>query len=786
MILRSCLIIFEVFFISTLFSQEYTIKGKVVDHNRAPLEHMSIYLLNRDSVYLKQMVTDSTGVFIMKEIAGNYKLKITQLAQQFFILDINLSENHDLGEIMVNSAVKLKSIQVNAERNLIERKVDRIVFNIENSPSMQGFDLLEALSNTPMLDTNDGGISIVGKSGVAVMINERIIHLSGSELIQYLKSLRSDDVARIEIITTPPAKYDAQGNSGLINIVLKKRTNNGFQATLSSNYIQRSYGSIINNANLNYQSEKLLLSIGLRHYDIAYRVVESYTILGITTSTLQSDLRKDFNNGGGLNVNLDYKISKSSNIGLIYDGASGSSNMDIASTTNYMTNRVLDSTLRTYAEHRKSINFQTLSGYYDVKLDTLGRKLSFIGNFLSNTPKSPVDFTTEDFKSENIHIVRNESDMSYQIFSGQADLVYPTKAVNLETGLKYTDITNSSFVRYLNFIDDEYIVDPSRSNSFDYSEKNYAAYISGFRQLNEKLAAQAGVRYEYTQVNGFTPETGNENTFNYDNLFPSAYLSYTPNEKHSISLAYSRRINRPGFGNLNPFRWYSNPYTYSAGNPNLLPSFNNNMELGYVYGGNLSITLYHQRLTNGFSSLSFLENITRISTWENHLTQYNSGLNIGYSFTKIKWLQSYLFSDAVYIKSKSSFEDVIAQEGFSYYYQINNSFFLNKDKTVSILLNYWQNLQRRASNVFYMSIANLRTGVNVHLLGRKLQMHLLVEDLLKQNVLRGEHYFQDNTQFFHSYSDARRLTIGFNYRLGLSSVKTNRKDVKFDERVRAN
>lgn len=786
MIIKFISIIVLVFFHIILLGQEYTLRGRVLNQEHKPLEHMNVHLLKQDSALLKQIVTDSTGVFKMKENSGNYILKITQLGQEFLVREVKLSGNLDLGDITIDAAVHLEGVEINVERKLIERKVDRIIFNVENSPAMQGFDVSEALANTPMLNTSDGGVSIIGKSGVSVMINERLINLSGNELMQYLKSLRSDDVSRIEVITTPPAKYDAQGNSGLINIVLKKKKNNGFQATLGSTYFQRTYGGIGNNANINYQSDKLLLAIGVRHYDVAFRTVENSSFVGSPTSTVQSDKRKDFNNGGGLNINLDYTINKSSNVGIIYDGTIGKANMNIASSTQYLTNQMLDSILWTSAKHRQSVNFQTVSSYYDLKLDTLGRKLSFIGNFLSNRPKNPVDFTSNNSQSGNSYIVKSESDASYQIFSGQADLTYPIKAVNFDMGIKYTNISNSSSVRYRNLIDGDYITDPSKSNIFEYGEKNYAAYLSGFRQINDKLAVKAGIRYEFTDVKGFSPETGTENTFDYGNFFPNGYITFTPNEKHTLSFSYSRRINRPGFGNLNPFRWYSNPYTYSTGNPNLLPSFNNNFELGYVFNGNLSVTLYHQKVIDGYSYLSFLDNTTKVTTWQNHLTQYYSGLNIGYSFTKINWMQSYLFSDIFYIKSKSKLEEAIAQKGLTYYYLINNSFFLNKAKTITLLLNYWQNLPRRSGNSLYRSVASLRVGINLQLLDKKLQLQLMAEDIFKQNRTGMEVYFQNNTQYYNNYSDARRLTIGVTYRFGLSNIKTNNKDAKFDERGRAN
>ena len=256
--------------ISKVCAQQITISGIVQDNNRQPVEYAEIILYrNVDSTKMQRALSDSIGRFVITALKGEYKLKIYQMGRVYFSQDISISQQTNLGIITIeNTSKQLSEVVITSKKRLIERKIDRLVFNVENSVASQGMDATETLGNTPMVKVDrNTGVSIVGKSSVSVMINERMVNLSGNELVNYLQSLRSDNIAKIEVITTPPAKYEAQGNSGIINIVLKKNPNLGWSGNLSSTYVQKSLNGFLNNYVLNYQSSKLSVSLKLRQYN---------------------------------------------------------------------------------------------------------------------------------------------------------------------------------------------------------------------------------------------------------------------------------------------------------------------------------------------------------------------------------------------------------------------------------------------------------------------------------------------------------------------------------------
>ncbi|MCD0477193.1 TonB-dependent receptor [Chryseobacterium sp. LC2016-29] len=679
----------------------------------------------------------------------------------------------------------IESVTINGKKKLLlERKADRLIFNVEASVASQGMDGSETLANVPMLkvDDNLGSISIAGKSSVNVMVNGRMLNLSGTNLINYLKTIRSENIAKIEVITTPPAKYEAQGNSGLINIILKKNPNLGWSGSVNTGLNQRTYSGGNSTGSLNYQTEKLSLSLKTNYADGAKRSEENYSILGASQNYSRS-VRKDMWKELTPNLNLSYKINKNSEIGMEYIYAHQKSGMDIVNETRNVDTDLSVENLLTKTFHREKTPTHTLSAYYDLKLDSLGKKLSFAGNFFKNNSDTYVNFSTLKLSDNSIQYVNTKSIVEPQVFSLQGDLELPFSFGTIETGLKFNQFKNATDLQYFNIINNQYIPDLQRANLFEYKEENYAAYFSYAKSFGEHWETKAGLRYENTQAQSFTPSTNLENKYNYGQWFPSAFVSYKQ-EKNVFSLSYSRRINRPSMSNLNPFRWYENPYSYSSGNPLLKPSYINNLELGYTYNSKFSASIYYLKLKNGFGQVSYLDGLRQIGTYLNHYDNNFYGANASYTDKFFKFWETSLSLNGSLTDSKIFNIEAEAKNGYSVSYSINNTFTINKNKTVFFFLNYSQDLPYKNVNSYFHNFSNLTSGIKVSLMEKQLQINATVTNIFAQKY-RGDMYFKHNSQHFNNYWDGRSFRLNVNYTLGNNKKKRSTKSISFEEKDRA-
>jgi len=732
-------------------------------------------------------ISDEKGNYSLKlSENGNYTIKLIQDGIEISSKDIIIN-----GEVKQDFSVEkrkekqIEGVTLTARKKLIERKADRLVFNVSNSVASQGMDGADALATTPLVKVDDNtGVSIVGKSGVAVMINDRILNLSDAELVTYLKSLRSENIEKIEVITSPPAKYEAQGNSGLINIVLKKNQNLGWSGSLTSSLQQQTYTGNSNSVTVNYQNEKLRTSLKLRQNKNEKHSYENYWIEG-ADGLKSNDNRRDFGDGLGANLSLDYQLGKKSNVGFIYDVGFGHSNMDITNTSNYFQNGNYTNTLLTDAEHRATSRQHTASAYYDLKFGKQDNKLSITGNYFSNTPDTTIDFTTTESSGDQF-VVKSPSMVDYKIYSGQADLILPYSFAKTETGVKFTNFDNNSSIFYQNLTNGEYITDPLKSNEFEYNEKNYAAYISFEKSFNEKWSAKAGLRYEYSVVNGNSLTSGQQTENSYGKFFPTAYVTYKSNENHTFNLNYSKRINRPGFRAINPYRWYININSYFTGNPFLKPSINHNFELSYVYKGKLSASAYFQRTVDAFGQLANLKGENRVSTFENYYNQNSMGVSLNYSDTFFKKWEANYSANYSYMNTDVFATDALSRKGNSYDFDFQNNISLNQSKTVQLILNYWFRLPSNSGNSYMKFAGNLTSGLKLNLMEKSLQLNLFVSDILKQGKSQGEIYYTTGTHSYNNYYDARRLTVSATYTFGNKKVKGMDRNVKFEEKNRAN
>ena len=776
--LLSALVILPVFAFSQQVTGKITQTGNTVSY---------IEIIASKGEQKQTAISDEKGNYKLKlPENGNYTIRLIQDGAEMLSSDITVN-----GDVKKDFSIdkkqekQIEGVTLTARKKMIERKADRLIFNVSNSVASQGMDGAEALTTTPLLKVDDNaGVSIVGKSGVAVMINERMLNLSGSELVTYLKSLRSENIEKIEVITTPPAKYEAQGNSGLINIVLKKNQNLGWSGSLTTGLQQMTYTGTSNSATINYQNEKLRSSLKLRQARNEKHSFENYTIQG-ADGVKSSDDRRDFGDGLGANLSLDYQLNTKSNIGLIYDYGFGHSNMDINNNSDYFQNGIYTNTLKTYAEHRSTGKQQTVSAYYDLKFGKQDNKLSFTGNYFSNIPESTIDFTTTESSGQSF-VVRTPSTVDYKIYSGQADLTLPYKFAKTEAGIKFTNFDNNSDIAYLNLTNGNYVEDPVKSNVFEYNEKNYAAYLSFEKEFNEKWSAKAGLRYEYSTINGNSLTSGQQTENSYGKFFPTAYVTYKSNENNTFSLNYSKRINRPGFRAINPYRWYINVNSYFTGNPLLKPSVNHNFELSYIYKGKLSASAYYQRTINAFDQLANLQGENRISTFANFYNQNSMGVSLNYSDTFFKFWEANYSADLSYMNTEVYATDAASRKGTSYNFNVQNNLSLNKSKTVQLIFNYWFRLPSNSGNVYMDFAGNFTSGLKLSLMERSLQMNLFVSDIFKQGRSRGEIYYTTGTHYYNNYYDARRLTLSATYTFGNKKVKGADRNVKFDEKYRAN
>ncbi len=788
---RSLFLIPFGFFVS---ANAQSLQGKLSDKQQNPLEDWEI-VVTKDKTKTSS-ITDQNGNYLLKlPENGQYLVEVFSENQKIF--SDTVSVNGDTTQnISVptpeksNSITENKNIQgvtLTARKKLVERKVDRLVFNVENSVASQGIDAMEALAKTPMIRATDTSISIAGKSSVAVMINDRLLNLSGDELINYLKTIRSDDIAKIEVITTPPAKYEAEGKSGLINIILKKNTSLGWNGTLQTSgvyYWNRPTVSTRSSASVNYQGKKLSVSANAslgdnfwQQKNYTHNIGENY--YWNTDTESGSNYRYK-----GINVKGEYKINDKNLVGISYN-YSYSNPLETASNTSSIDDHGEKQSFLSDAHNLNHRNVHNATAFYEVKLDSLDSKLTVSGNIMRN--RSNADNFYNTYTDTQTYSTYVNPVNQYRIYSGQADLEKNFKKLKTEAGLKYTKIRNNSDFNYYDILNSQNVLNTDRSNTFLYNEENYAAYFSASYKFSEKWDAKAGLRYEYTDLKGISPNEDLTSKNHYGKLFPTAYISYKPNDDHAFSINYSRRISRPYFGNLNPFKYYSSEFEYYSGNPYLYPSFTDNLELNYVLKNNFTTTFYYNHNKDNWDRIQRIENGIKYSTVLNFYNENQTGISVNYNFNKLKWLESNFYATAYYSKSKSFIPDAVAElDGYGSNFNMENNFFLNQQKTFTFIFGAWGDFPNRSGNTYFKTNYALYSGLKLNLMDKNLMINLYMNDLLNTNESKGTEYYQTFNSDYSYKGISRNIYLSVTYKFGNNNVKGATKQVKFEEQNRAN
>ncbi|MGG5506912.1 MULTISPECIES: TonB-dependent receptor domain-containing protein [unclassified Myroides] len=794
-ILNNFLLFF--FLLPTLLFSQSKITGQIFDAESNPIEFATINLQTHHNTLVKTEFSDENGKFEIEEKTGIYFLEISYLGNSLYTKNINLTENIDLGIIAVDNSIKLDGIVITKDKKLIEKKIDRLVFNVENSVTATGGDVLDILKITPRIKVQNDQISMIGKSGMSVMIDDRMTYLSGSDLANYLRTLKSDEIKSIEVITNPPAKYSAEGNSGIINIVTKKQRQDEWNATLRSTYQQATYATGLGGAGFNFKKNKITLSSNLNYTNGSNAPIENNTIDYSNITWKEKNKRRDFSKSVSARVGLDYKISNKISTGFIYNYSHSTPEIrDNATTTLFSpeTNFV-DSLIITKAKNERKRISNNLNYHFIYDIDTLGRKLSFDFDFFNFKLNSNRVFQTNNYYNDFTPIENsyssadNKGIQKITNYSFNLDIEHPFDWAHLNYGGRLSYINTNNNFEYYDLTSGVPIFDTSQSNQFKYKENTQAVYFSAQKEISEKWEAKIGLRIENTQLKGNSITLNQENESKYTKLFPTAYLSFVPNDNHSFSLNYNKRINRPNYNLLNPFKWIASPYSYSEGNPYLQPSFSNNIELEYIFKENYITTLYFSHTDDGFEQTAILDAETNIqqTTPLNFIINKTFGFNQTIILKPLKWLNINFFGDVYYSSTDSKIPVTLDYlKGWNGFFSISNDLILNKEKTFMLNLSY-NYTAKGVDNLDYNTSYNqLNASLRALFLEKKLVISLYANDIFSSNRPIYTTYSHNIKNSFRNYYDERFFRLSAVYNFGKSFKRNNREIKNSDEINRTN
>ncbi|MCF7560757.1 TonB-dependent receptor family protein [Sabulilitoribacter multivorans] len=786
------------------FSQEYNIVGDLKDETNLPIEFANVVLLNKeDSSPLIGTTTDDLGAFILNNVkAGKYTLKISFLGFNEYTIDVELSNDINLGTIVLKEALEeLEGVSIVAKRPTVKRLVDRVVFNVENS-TLSNNNVLDVLKHTPGVLVYDGAITIK-QSTPTVYINDRRVHLSSSEVAQLLESTPASNIKSVEVITNPPAKYEAEGGA-VLNIITTKSIATGYNGSIFGNYRQGfefpkySFGTshFFKTKKLNtYLNYSISPRKDYRNNDEFINFMDNNQI---STSWETDYKRVRQSENQNINANIDYEIDKNNSFGfstnMLISPREGTRTNINSITEVFNSNQVLDSTFTTTNKAVDETFNLAFTLDYIHKFNRPGEKLSTSLHHtyydFSNFQNVDTDYRFPDESLIRSNRFQTFTSQDIRLYTGQMDYELPVnKSSQFEAGVKVSNINSKSILNQFTFNNGVKEEDLQNSDTFFYDEMNYAVYTS-FSKDWDAWSLKLGLRTEYTDIKGNSISTNQVNDNNYLKVFPSFYLLSRINENNEVYFNYNKRIHRPRYSQLNPFRYFLNDNTFITGDPNLKPQLDDVFTLGYTLNNTYTFELYYRYEKNPALEIGFQDNDENIIKYIN--TNINRSISYGFDFTTYTSLTNnwsiYALSSIFYydnqffaLQSNNEIENI---DKWSVYAQMVNYFSFLKDKSLTADVSFLY-ISPLAEGV---SIASDRFGFDVNLRKtfwkNRASLSMGVIDIFNtQNFNRTTKYLNQDILVNYRFEN-RLFTIGFNYKFGNFRLDSNKKDIDLIERDR--
>lgn len=766
------------------------ISGVIKDGgNQKIIDAASISLLrSQDSTLVKTSLTNKDGSFSFENLKdGKYLVMATSIGHsKVYSQPVEISagsQSSDIGLLQLVVASKdMAAVTITSKKQFIERRIDKTVINPDAMISNSGATALEMLEKAPGITIDkDGNISLKGKQGVMVMLDGKPSYMTGADLVNYLGNLPAGNIDQVEIMTNPPAKYDAAGNSGIINIKSKKSKQRGFNGNLSTSQGHGENFRSANSLSLNYRRGKVNT---FSTFNANYR--ENPQWLDIDREYLQDDksiesifeqksYRQKLNRWYNARVGMDFYATKKTTFGLVFTGYTSPVNENGTNTSNfYNPGKQLDSSLVNKRIEDAEWNHKGINLNMRHKFDSTGREITADIDYLSYKNKNVQEMVNTKFDQHggmrDEYIVNANLPSTLDIFSAKVDYVQTiAKKIKFEAGLKTSFVKTDNKANY--FLTQGGVTTPDyrSTNFFEYKENLNAAYVN-FSTEVKKWGFQLGLRAENTNYEGlqYGNPTRTDSAFSksYTSVFPTMYVSYQADKKNSFGLNYGRRINRPDYGNLNPFIHFIDPYTYEVGNPFLKPMFANSIELSHSYKNFLNTSVSYTHTKDLFGESFSREDSAIVVRNSNFGKAQNLNLSVGAQIPVAKWWKANINSQLNnnQLSGTLNGNDVdINITGYSV--GVNNQFTFKKGWSAE--LSGFYRSKDSDGQIVIKQIIQLNAGVQKTILKKKGTLRFNVSDFT--GPMKAQGYIADVSAAkasFRQYRDSRVATITFNYRFG--------------------
>lgn len=793
--LRYILLILFIAFGNILLAQDNgaSIRGVILTPENEPSQFSTAVLMNTDSVFMGGTMSEADGSFVLDKLKpGNYLVMIRNVEFQTYVTDVIEVEDNNkvsLGEIVLQTRLaEIDEVVVKGERSILEVHPDKMVFNVANSISSSGNNVIELLSKSPgVLVDMDKNITLQGKAGVKIYINGRPARLSGSDLTSMLENMQSDNIQSIEIIANPSAKYEAEGAGGIINIILKKNVASGFNGTVTGSYIRGTLPRQNGGLSLNNSGEKVNLFSTFNYTDNYWfdnfeeTKQQGNYLLEMESNNINN--YKGFNFTGG----MDFMINSESNLGIdgrfLQNKRVGETNSEtfISNEIDLLPAQLLASGV----DMENSSENYNVNAHYSFVPNRSSSFTADVSYALYNFESSTVQPNTyyRAGKTEVLDNKENQFDTGtgIDLFSAKIDYEKKFTKLSFSTGAKYSYVGTSNELMYYDIVDGNRVVNDNRSNTFSYLEKITAGYAIFNYKPNEKFGLEAGLRVENTSSLGelvsAVPTNDDVVARNYTSYFPNIGISYNDQKNHSIGVSYGRRIGRPNYQDLNPFESIRSEISSWKGNPFLRPNYISNYQVNYSFKNKVFISNTYSVTRDFFATIFIVTgDKSTVLTPRNMNKVTNNGLSINYPQRVTDWWQLSSFLIYNHEKYDGDIEGtVIDLTADIYSFNLQNNLKLPFDIDMEISY-YFRSPWIWRGTIYVKEFHVLNMGLKKQFFNDRLQVQITANDILHTS---SDYYYNSDYggMIINGVRkfDNRRFGINATYTFGNQKAKAARK-----------